>query len=176
MDACDIECQRNKELKRLSSNVVNAIANKDKDPEAYEKAKVAYYTAKDGQEFASKDKEEKAKQEAQTTLDSYQKRFDDMKNILIQNSALKQAKKDIENSQVGDEDELRYIHSEIEKERDDSSVQQRLKELAGLPQDVYWWLPSFLDLVLGIGILYLVYQIFVQGKLSRITLNSQSPG
>jgi len=88
---------------------------------------------------------------------------------LLHQSATAQAKQDLLNSQIGDEDEIRFVHSEIEKEREEASVYRRLKELQGLPTDVYSWLPSFLDFVLSIAILYLVYQLFIEGKLWRIT-------
>jgi hypothetical protein len=177
MAACDIQCQRDKQLKQLSSAMVTAIQNKEKDPEGYERARTAYYTVKEGQGWLSKDKEEKANQEVHPILDSYQSKFDKMKQDMIYQSVAAQAKQDALGSQVGDEDEVRFIKSEIEKEREEASVYQRNKELSGLPVDVYSWLPSFLDLLLGISILYLVYQIFIQGKLSAVMNSfSQSPG
>jgi hypothetical protein len=177
MAACDIQCERDKQLKKLSSAMVTAVQNKEKDPQAYERARTAYYTVKDGQGWLSKDNEEKANKEVQPILDSYQSKFDKMKQDMIYQTISMQAKQDAMNSQVGDEDEVRFIHSQIEKEREDASVYQRTKELEGLPVDVYSWLPSFLDLLLGISILYLVYEIFVQGKLSAVmNYFSQSPG
>ncbi|NDB83526.1 MAG: hypothetical protein EB127_12495 [Alphaproteobacteria bacterium] len=175
MDVCDIQCQRDKQLKTLNSAMVAAIQNKDTNPEAYEKAKVAYYTFKEGQEWASKDTEEKANQAVQPILDSYQSKFDKMKQDVQYRTLHLQAKQDALNSQVGDEDEVRFIQSQVEKEREAASVYRRTKELEGLPVDVYAWLPSFLDLLLSITILWVVYQIFIQGKLSALfTSNSPS--
>jgi hypothetical protein len=177
MAACDIQCQRDKQLKKLSSAMVTAIQNKEKDPEGYERARTAYYTVKEGQGWLSKDNEDKANQEVQPILDLYQSKFDKMKQDMIYHSISAQAKQDAINSQVGDEDEVRFIHSQIEKEREAASVYQRTKELEGLPVDIYSWLPPFLDLLLGIAILYAAYQILIQGKLS-VVMNyfSQSPG
>jgi len=169
MAACDIECQRNRQLRKLGSEMVTAIQNKDKDPEAYEKARASYYTVKEGQGWVHQDKEKQANEKVQPILDSYQQKFDKMKQDSLYRSASAQAKQDLLNSQIGDEDEVRFIHSEIEKERDQASVYQRMKELQGLPVDVYAWLPSFLDFVLSIMILYIVYQLFIEGKLWRIT-------
>jgi len=177
MAACDIQCQRDKQLKQLSSAMVTAIQNKEKDPEGYERARTAYYTVKEGQGWLSKDKEDKANQEVQPILDSYQSKFDKMKEDMIYQTVAAQAKQDVLSSQVGDEDEVRFIHSQIQKEREEASVYRRTKELEGLPVDVYSWLPSFLDLLLGITVLYLVYQIFVEGKLAAVmNYFSQSPG
>jgi hypothetical protein len=130
MAACDIQCHRDKQLKQLSSAMVTAIQNKEKNPEAYEKARTAYYTVKEGQGWLSKDKEEKANQEINPILDSYQSKFDKMKQDMIYQSVAAQAKQDVLNSQVGDEDEVRFIHSQIEKEREEASVYQRTKELS----------------------------------------------
>jgi hypothetical protein len=100
-----------------------------------------------------------------------------MKQDMIYQTVSMQAKQDALNSQVGDESEVRFIQSQIEKEREAASVYQRTKELEGMPVDIYAWLPSFLDLLLGITILWVVYQIFVQGKLSAVMNTvSQSPG
>jgi hypothetical protein len=168
MAACDVQCHRDKELKRLSSDVLRIIPNREKDPEAYEKARTAYYTVKEGQGWVAAENEKKANEAVQPILDSYQAKFDKMKEDMIYADAAAQAKQDALNNQVGDEDEVRFIHREIMKERDEASVYQRLQELAGIPVDVYAWLPSFLDLVLGVTILVLVFQIFIQGKLSNI--------
>jgi len=169
MAACDIECQRSRQLRKLGSEMVSAIQNKDEDPKAYEKARASYYTVKEGQGWVHQDKERQANERVQPILDSYQRKFNTMKQNLLYQSATAQAKQDLLNSQIGDEDEVRFVHSEIEKEREQASVYQRLKELQGLPTDVYSWLPSFLDFVLSIAILYVVYQLFVEGKLWRIT-------
>lgn len=175
MAACDVECQRNKKLKQLSSAMVDAIQNKEQDPEAYEKARVEYNTYKHGQEWAHVDSEQKAKEAVQPILDSYQQQFDQMKTTMAYNSALQQAKQDAMSGQAGDEDEIRFVHSQIEKARDESSVYERMNELQGT-SSVYSWLPTFLDLCLAITILHLVYQVYV-GKLTAfINYFTQSAG
>jgi len=168
MAACDIDCQRKKQLKALSSALVTATQNKARDPKAYDTARTAYYTAKEGQSWAQADKEQKANSSLQPILDLYQSKFDKMKQDITNQAAAAQAKQDVMNSQIGDEDEIRFVHSQVEQERDKASIYQRLNELADISVSVYSWLPSFLDLLLGISILFLVYQIFVQGKLTNL--------
>jgi hypothetical protein len=177
MAACDIACQRRKEEQRLGKEFVLATQNKEQDPEGYERARVAYYTVKEGSGWVADDKEKKANEKIQPILDSYQARFDEMKKAFIYQNAVEQATQDVMNGQVGDEDEVRFVHSEIEKEREQSSVTQRLNELAGMPVDVISWLPPFLDLLLGLSVLYIIYQIFAQGKLTALINNfTQTPG
>jgi len=173
---CDAECQKRKQLKTLSSAMATAVQNKEKDPEAYEQARTAYYTVKEGEGWAHQDKERQANEKIQPILDSYQQKFDKLKHDIDYQAMKAQAKQDVINSQVGDEDEVRFIHSEVAKERQQASVYQRMKELSGIPPDIFAWLPSFLDFILGIMILYLVYQIFVQGKLTGLkNYFTQSP-
>jgi hypothetical protein len=90
-----------------------------------------------------------------------------MKSAMAYNAASKQAKQDAMASQAGDEDEIRFIHDQIQKEQAEASVYQRMNELNSVPSTVYSWLPTFLDLCLGLTILYLVYQVFT-GKLSAV--------
>lgn len=170
MELCDIDCQQKKHLRALSSALVTATNNKGSEPEAYDRARTAYYTAKEGQTWAQVDQEKKAEQAVQPILDSYEKRFNQMKNNLIYNSAVDQAKKDLSSTQIGDEAELRFLHSQIEAERNQAGAQQRLNELASNPwTDVYSWLPTFLDLLLGLTGLYIIYQLFVAGKFTKLT-------
>jgi hypothetical protein len=167
MAACDIQCQRNKELARLSSEFVTATQNKQRDPDAYERARVAYYTYKEGQEWVHTNNQAKATESVQTMVDEYQQKFDAMKTVIDRNAMMEQARQDVRNEQVGDEDEIRFLHSEIEKERNAASVYQRSRELDSFPKDITGWIPSFLDLFLVILGLYLVFQVIVQGKLKN---------
>jgi hypothetical protein len=108
-------------------------------------------------------------------VDSYQQKFDQMKTAIAYKSALQQAKQDALGGQAGDEDEVRFIHEQIQKERDEASVYQRMNELQGT-SSVYSWLPTFLDLCLGLTILHLVYQVY-SGKLTAfINYFTQSSG
>jgi hypothetical protein len=86
--------------------MVTAAQNKAKDPEGYEKARQAYYTVKEGQGWLSQEKEKKANEDVQPILDSFQKKFDDMKDAMKYQSALEKAKPDLLNSDVGDVSDL----------------------------------------------------------------------
>jgi len=177
MDTCDSACHRNKKLKLLDTAMKDASRNRDKDPQAYDRARTAYYTYKDGQTWAHKDKQSKAEQAVEPILDSYQSRFDQMQKDIAKQQAKQQSTQDESNKEVGDEQEIRFVHSQIRKEMDSAKVYRRYQELAGAPMDVYSWLPSFLDLILGITILFIAYQLFVQGKFSAIVNTvSQSSG
>lgn len=177
MEGCDVPCQQKRLLEKRSADLVTATQNKESDPEGYERARKAYYTLKEGDSWLYTDNQKRAEEAVQPILDSYQKRFDSMKEAISHAASVEQARKDVMGQQVGDEEEVKYVQSEIEKERTSANVYQRLNELTGIQTDVYAWLPSFLDFLLGISVLWLVYLVVIAGKLSKLTSAfSQTPG
>jgi hypothetical protein len=70
---CDIPCQRDKKLKLLQGIYLDS----SKNPEAYEQAKINYFSFKNGPEWLHKYKQEKAEQEAEQVARKYrQKKID----------------------------------------------------------------------------------------------------
>jgi hypothetical protein len=70
---CDIQCQRDKKLKLLQSIYLDS----SKNPEAYEQAKINYFSFKNGPEWLHKYKQQKAEQESEQVARKYrQKKID----------------------------------------------------------------------------------------------------
>ena len=70
---CDIQCQRDKKLKLLQSIYLDS----SKNPEAYEQAKINYFSFKNGPEWLHKYKQQKAEQESEQQARKYrQKKID----------------------------------------------------------------------------------------------------
>lgn len=70
---CDIPCQRDKKLKLLQGIYLDS----SKNPEAYEQAKINYFSFKNGPGWLHKYKQEKAEQEAEQVARKYrQKKID----------------------------------------------------------------------------------------------------
>lgn len=70
---CDIQCQRDKKLKLLQSIYLDS----SKNPEAYEQAKINYFSFKNGPEWLHKYKQQKAEQESEQVARKYrQKQID----------------------------------------------------------------------------------------------------
>jgi len=70
---CDIQCQRDKKLKLLQSIYLDS----SKNPEAYEQAKINYFSFKNGPEWLHKYKQQKAEQESEQQARKYrQKQID----------------------------------------------------------------------------------------------------
>jgi hypothetical protein len=141
--ACDIQCQKNKQLSTLLTNLHEATTRKGVDPEAYEQARIAYYTLKEGNTWLQAEKEKIARQKIDPIINQYKTRYAEL-----------QARKDTKDTEVGDEDEARFIHAQIQEEQNRAGVHKRLRELGPVSQS---WFPLFLDVLIGILILLIVY-------------------
>jgi hypothetical protein len=158
MEACDIACQRNKQLSSLQIALHKATVNKNKDPEAYEQARINYYTVKDGEGWLRTEKEKKANMVIDPIIAQYQQKYIDMQVAEARQQAKEQARKDVQNEQVGDEDDIRFVHDLIQKQHDSAGVHRRLLQLGGSNVEAGpSWLPTALDVTIGLLILGVVY-------------------
>ena len=136
--ACDLECQKEKKLKTLQGAYLAASSKAGIDPEGYEKAKVAYFSLRDGPTWL-KNYEEQKSELAQEHLRRRQKQIDDHTP-----------------QDYGPTTEDSYEFTKfIQEKQDKSDVQWRLLELQG-------W--SF-NIELGLTIilaLYCVYQLYIK--------------
>ena len=136
--ACDLECQKEKKLKTLQGAYLAASSKAGIDPEGYEKAKVAYFSLRDGPTWL-KNYEEQKSELAQEHLRRRQKQIDDHTP-----------------QEYGPPTEDSYEFKKFMQEKQDKSdVQWRLFELQG-------W--SF-NIELGMTIilsLYCVYQLYIK--------------
>ena len=159
MEACDVACQRNKQLVSLQAALHTATVNKNKDPEAYEQARINYYTVRDGEGWLRTEKEKKANAVIDPIISNYQQRYLDMQVAQAKQEAREQARKDAQNEQVGDEDDVRFVHDLIQKQQDSAGVHRRLLEL-GASNSFSVTSPLVLDVTIGLlilGVVYLAY-------------------
>jgi len=161
--ACDIQCQKDKQLQILQGALHEATVNKGTEPEAYEKARTAYYTLKDGAGWLHKEKERKAIQEIDPIIDSYRRKLGAAQVAQASQNAREQAMKDVQNSQVGDEDEIRFVHDMVMKERDSAGVRRRLLDFGGGDSQggSDWW-SMLLDIVICVLVLVVVYYAYTK--------------
>lgn len=124
--ACDIACQRDKKLKNLKYALDNS-----KDPEAHERARIAYFTLKDGQAWLSKEKEKIAKAKIEPIIADYKARYS-------------------------------LPPKEPNYAEEPSNINERLFELE---QPNYSWI---YDILIGLVSVFIVYQLFGQGKFQKI--------
>ena len=163
--ACDVQCQRNKQLNVLLTDLQKATVNKTKDPQAYENARMKFYTLKEGQGWLHTEKEKIAQKALKSATDGYEKRH---KLIEVEN-ARRQAIDEAKAGEVGDEDEVRFLRSQIAKEKDKAGVHSRLFELTTDTNIVQSsWFPIFLDVLIAFFCLWIVYLLFGAGKFMKL--------
>ena len=76
---CDLKCQKEKQLKGL----YDIMESSKNNPVAYEKARLQYYTLKDGQGWLAKEKERKAKEEIEARIQAINAKFDSLKSKVV---------------------------------------------------------------------------------------------
>jgi hypothetical protein len=138
--ACDVECQREKKLKTLQGAYMTASSKAGIDPEGYERAKIAYFSLRDGPIWLKNYEDQKAEQAAEQ---------------------LRRRKKQIDDhtpQEYGPITEDSYEFTKyLQKKKDTSDVQWRLFEL----DQTFSW--TYIELGLTIILsLYCIYQVFTK--------------
>ena len=164
MAACDVACQRNKQLTTLLTSLQEATVNKGTDPEAYQQARVRYYTLKEGQGWLQKERERVAKLTVQPIVDKYKKDY----------AAAQQPIKHTQTDEVGDEEEARFIHKQIQEERNKAGVQQRLMELTVSSDPTMSWIPFAINILIALLSLVIVYLLFTKFSVLKSYVTSQT--
>ena len=149
MDACDIPCQQQKKLKTLQDAYMSASSKAGIDPEGYEKAKIAYFSLRDGPTWLHHYKEQKAEQEA----DQYIRKRRQVKDTQDYHSA----------QQPIQEDDYSFAQKYFKNKKDKNDVEWRLFSFT---QTSNWY--SYLELGLTIIFsLFIIYQLLT-GKFQKI--------
>lgn len=168
ISVCDTACQRQKQLDGLLTTMHNT---ENKNPEEYEKARISYYTLKDGQEWLVKEKDRLAKQEVEPIL----KTIDTKYEYLQKKVRDKKEQEDLINSlklqEVGDEEESRHINNELMKEKDKVGVAQRLSlfKTPSLLTIMPYWLSTTLDIIISILSLFIAYSLFNKFRTNTVS-------
>lgn len=163
---CDANCQRQKELTALKTALDSATANKISDPETYQKARIAYYTKLEGQDWLTKERtrigEEEVAPLANQLSEKYKSLIDEKKSQSSFLGLLDVLK--AENEQ--NKEELKYIYDQTAQNTDLKNTMDRKNELGGntlidVIGSFYPLLFQVLIAILAIIILVLLYRRFV---------------
>lgn len=138
--ACDIECQKQKQLKTLLGAYNDASQKAGSDPQGYERAKIAYFSLRDGPTWLHNyklQKEQQAQEQAKRKSDSTKAAQD-------------------YNSQQNPHSEDDYSFNKyVQQKKDENDVQWRLFEF----QSNWSYLELGLTIILS---LYIAYQVFTK--------------
>jgi len=165
---CDLKCQKEKDLALLKTNLDNA--NKETDPDGYEKARIAYYTLLNGQGWLQAEKQRIAKEDVEPLLSNYRTEYDALKGEKKSQSMFTQ----LMNHLKSQNDDTDFLNKDMLKEKDKADVLDRMNELnAGTPVSrpsptgYYQYIPLIIDLIIALFafiVIYLLYSKFMQNK------------
>ncbi len=151
---CDANCQRQKRLDGLK-----ALMDESYGTDAYEEARINYYTELNGQEWLVNEKERIAREEIEPTISGYTDRFKTLTEQKKNQGGIMNLLSLVNYEQQGNEEELQFLNKQITKDKTQTDVQNRLNELANQPTESST-IPLILDIVLVIVGLIIVYLIF----------------
>lgn len=156
---CDLECQKQKKLVTLKRD----LDSKDpiKDPEGYERARIAYYTLLRGQGWLAQEKSRVAKEEVEPVLSSYKQRY----NALLGEQQIQSTFKTMADAQKVqeqiDEEDGNMLKKYLQSEKDKAQTLDRSTQLGGQPSSYNWnWVIDVIIALLGIFVLYKGYTRF----------------
>ena len=150
--------ERDKEIKNAYTLMQNA------KPDAYEQARIHYYTLKEGQGWLRTEKERLITTEIDPFLNQLNDEFKNLMNFGSNSQSSNNT------NEIGDEAETRYLKKKLMKENDDIAVRNRLLILGSNNTTIVntSWLPFIFDIliaILGITIVYLL----ASGKYSKLS-------
>lgn len=151
---CDANCQRQKRLDGLK-----AAMDQSYGTDAYEEARIAYYTELNGQEWLVNEKERIAREEIEPTISGYSNKFKTLTEQKKNQGNFMNLLSLVNYEQQGNEEEVKFLNKQIAKDKTQTDVQNRLNELANQPTESAI-IPLILDIVLVIMGLVIVYMLF----------------
>jgi len=157
-----MDCQKQKQLDGLKVALDTATLNKDSDPIAYEKARVAYYTLLEGNTWLATEKDSIAKQDIEPVLTQYTNTYNDLKDRKKQQDIFVNLATSLKTQEQGNEEELAFLNKETNKEKIDTDVLNRLTELKGSPTVEFDWILYLLYFIIGSLGLYVVYLLITK--------------
>lgn len=160
---CDAPCQRQKLLSGLKTTLDQKEQTQTQDPEGYEQARIAYYTALNGDEWLVKEKSRIAKDEISPKITSYSTQYEELKKQQDSQKVFVNLMNALQTEEVGDEQDLHFLKKQVQGEKDKADVLNRLTVLGTQPAQPSSYMPILLDVllaILGLGVLYLLYKKF----------------
>lgn len=159
---CDSACQQQKKLDGLKVTLDQKEETQDTDPEGYEQARIAYYTALNGQGWLTDEQNRIAKDEIEPVLSGYTTEFNSLNDQIKKNKVFSNLASSLQADQKEDAEDLRFLKKQFQKEKDQADVLNRLTNL-GNPQTSPNYLPILADfgiVILGLFVIYMIYSKF----------------
>jgi hypothetical protein len=147
-----LQDERNKQIQNAYLLMKNAT------PDAYEQARINYYTLKEGQGWIRSEKERIITNEIDPFLNQLSTEFKELSSGTYI---------DDKPNEIGDESESRYLKKLLMKEKDKVSIRNRLLVLGSSNDNNTSWIPLILDILIGILGLAIIY-FLINGKFTKL--------
>jgi len=135
---------------------------RDQSPEAYEKARVAYYTLVKGDTWLHDEKRRIASVEAQPTIDRYVNQYQNLQDHINQQKSTLDVVTGVKDKILSVEDDLRYSVSAFERQiskiRNQINIDKR-KQIAAA-EDAVSWYESLLNWLIVLTTLVAIVLVF----------------
>jgi hypothetical protein len=157
-----LDCQRQKQLSDLKYALDLAEKNKSMNPEAYEQARIKYYTLLEGQGWLAKEKESIAKKELDPLITGYTSKYQELKSNEKSQSIFANLAGALKSQESADEQNNNFLKKQMEKGVDQTNTLNRMSQLTGLPAGftILPYLSIILDVLIGIIALIIVYMLY----------------
>lgn len=162
---CDMECQKQKNLALLKTALDTADENKEQDPAAYEKARIAYYTLLNGQGWLQSEKQRIAKQEVEPLLRSYTTKYNALKGEQQSQKVFVNLQSVLKSQEQSDLTDTSFFKKQLEKERSQTDVLNRLNSLqpdSTSSFSVFQYIPILIDFVIFLLALIVLYLLITK--------------
>jgi hypothetical protein len=153
---CDLDCQKQKDLALLKSALDNT--SQTLNPEKYEQARIAYYTALNGQAWLAKEKERLAKLEVEPMILDYSTQYNALKAEQESQSVFTSMANALKMEESNDQEDNAFLNKQLNKEKTRTETLLRLNELGSSSPTS--WIPILFDfglVLLGLAVLFLLY-------------------
>jgi hypothetical protein len=155
---CDLQCQKDNQLKSLKTAMDTAFAKKESDPEAYEQSRIQYYTLLKGHGWLVSEKERIAKNELEPILSSYRTNYNTLKSEQESQKTFLDLANHLKSQETQGESNTIFLNEQLEKLKNDTNVLNRMKELQSAEQtnwnSIVGIIIDVIITILGLLILY----------------------
>lgn len=162
---CDAACQRQKQLDGLKLTLDQKEETQDTDPEGYEQARIAYYTALNGQGWLTEEQNRIAQDEIEPVLSNYTTQYNSLNNQIKTNKVFTNLAASLQTEQKEDENDLQFLKKQFQKEKDQADVLNRLTSITNSASqtgssNLLPILADFGIVILGLFVIYMIYSKF----------------
>jgi hypothetical protein len=169
---CDLDCQKQKQLVILKQALDDAT-----DPEAQEKARIAYYTLLNGQGWLAGEKNRIATEEIEPVLASYSTRYNALKGEQQSYTSVKRITDALGANAKADEGTNAFLNKEMNDSKDRADVLDRLNKLnSGEQSSGGSYIPLIMDFILTLLGIYVLYMVVAKLSSSSVVPTATNTG